>query len=202
MAKLQELMQRIRDARGTVFLFTLLFIAVAAVGLPITPMILMGGALFGVWRGVALNWVAALTGAFLCYHLSRALGKNAFRRIIERMARRRANFSGEKARRTLLRLRLIPLSPFGALNFAAGLSEMRIRDFLIATGIGILPSLTVYTYFASQVLGGGAKARNQAIVHTAIAAGVLLLMSFAPALWDKLHGSEDEADAASEKVQP
>ena len=192
-AKLQGLMQRIRDARGTVFIFTLLFIAVAAVGLPITPMILMGGALFGVWRGVALNWVSAVTGAFLCYHLSRALGKNAFRRIIESMAQRSVNFSGPKARRTLLRLRLIPMSPFGALNFAAGLGEMRIRDFLIATSIGILPSLAVYTYFASRVLGGGTKARNEALVHTAIAAGILLVISFAPTVWDKLHGSEPDS---------
>ena len=192
MAKLQELMQRIRDARGTVFIFTLLFISVAALGLPITPMILMGGALFGGLKGGALNWLSALTGAFLGYQLAHALGKNAFRRIIERLARRSVNFSGPQARRTLLRLRLVPMSPYGALNFAAGLAGMKLRDFLAATGLGILPSICILTYFASKVLGGGSKARNEALMHTAIAAGIMLLFSFAPTLWDKFHGTDND----------
>lgn len=189
--KLGDLVSRIRDARGTGVIFTLLFIGVAAVGLPITPMMLVGGALFGIWVGGLLNWGASIVGAIIGYYLARLLGKNALRRLVERMAHRTVKFSGSKARRTLLRLRLIPLTPFGGLNFAAGLGGMPFWDFVIATAIGTLPSIVVFTFFASEVLGGGAKARHDAIVDTIIAAGVLLLLSYAPALWDRVTGHSE-----------
>jgi uncharacterized membrane protein YdjX (TVP38/TMEM64 family) len=184
--KLVELVGRIRDARGTFVIFTVLFIVVAALGLPITPMILVGGALFGIWRGALLNWGAAIVGAVGGYYLARLFGKNALRHLVERMTQRSVKFSGPGARKALFRLRLIPLSPFGGLNFAAGLAGMSLPDFVIATALGTLPSIAVFTYFAAQVLGGGAKARHDAIVHTVVAALVLLLLSFAPTLWDRL----------------
>lgn len=186
--QLVDLVARVRDARGTLFIFLVLFIVVAAVGLPITPMILMGGALFGIWRGGLLNWGAATVGAIGGYYLARLFGRNALRHLVERMMHRSVKFSGPRARRTLLQLRLIPVTPYGGLNFAAGLAGMPLVDFVIATAFGTLPSIAVFTYFASQVLGGGAKARHDAIIHTVIAAAVLLLLSFAPMLWDRLTG--------------
>lgn len=191
--KLGRLVSRVRDAKYTLAIFTLLAIGVAAIGLPVTPMQLMGGALFGIWRGFALNLGTAVVGAVIGFYLARVFGKNTLKRLIERMANRSVKFTGPKARRTLVRLRLIPLTPFGAINFAAGLAGMRFWDFTIATAIGIIPSTAVFTYLAAQVIGGGAKARHAAIMHTLIASGVLLALSFLPALWDRLIGDKDEA---------
>ena len=193
---LWELITRIRDAHGTVMIFTLLFIAVAAIGLPITPLVLVGGVLFGIWKGVLLSWGASMIGAVIGYYVARKLGKNSLRRIVERLAGRHVQFAGRRARRTLLRLRLIPVSPFGGLNFAAGLAGMPFKDFFVATALGILPGLAIFTYFASQVLTGGKAARHTAIVHTLIAAGVLWALTYAPAVWDRFFGEEDDEEIA------
>jgi uncharacterized membrane protein YdjX (TVP38/TMEM64 family) len=190
--KLGRLISRIRDSKFTLAIFVLLSIGVAAVGLPVTPMQLMGGALFGIARGIALNWGTAVVGGIVGFYLARVFGKNALKRLVERMAHRNVKFSGPKARMRLFRLRLIPLTPFGAINFAAGLAGMKLWDFTLATAMGIIPSVAIITYFASQVLGGGAKARHAAIVDTIIAAGVLLVLSYGPTLWDKRHPQTDE----------
>jgi uncharacterized membrane protein YdjX (TVP38/TMEM64 family) len=190
--RLGHLVSRVRDSKFTLAIFVLLSIGVAAVGLPVTPMQLMGGALFGIWRGIALNWGTAVVGGILGFYLARAVGKNTLKRLVERMAHRTVKFSGPRARMRLFRLRLLPLTPFGAINFAAGLAGMKLWEFTVATAVGILPSVAVVTYFASQVLGGGAKARHTAIVHTLIAAGVLWVLSYTPRLWDKLHPQNGE----------
>ena len=45
----------------------------------------------------------------------------------------------------MLMLRLIPLVPFNALNYAAGATAIRTRDYMRATAIGIAPGVFVFT---------------------------------------------------------
>jgi uncharacterized membrane protein YdjX (TVP38/TMEM64 family) len=71
---------------------------------------------------------------------------------------------------------------------------MPFRNYLIATAIGIIPSIVIFTYFATKVLTGGKAARNTAIMHTLIAAGVLWALTYAPALWDRMFGADDDAE--------
>ena len=191
---LRNVVIRLRDARGTVFVYALLLTGVAAVGLPTTPLLLVGGVLFGLLRGTLISWLAMVAGAAIGYFLAHRVGKKALRRVIERMAGRNVDFSGEQARRTLLRLRLVPFTPYGALTFAAGLAGMRFRDFLTATALGVIPGVAILTYFSSQVLGG-AKTATGAIMHTVIAAVVISALSFAPNLWDRLVGRRSERNA-------
>ena len=49
-------------------------------------------------------------------------------------------------------LRLIPLIPFDAISYGAGLSKIRYMDFLGATCIGILPGVLVYSNIGDKSL--------------------------------------------------
>ncbi|WP_219418704.1 TVP38/TMEM64 family protein [Pseudonocardia nigra] len=42
------------------------------------------------------------------------------------------------------RVRLVPMLPFNALNYACGLTAVRFRDYLLGTAAGILPGATAY----------------------------------------------------------
>jgi len=44
-----------------------------------------------------------------------------------------------------LLVRLVPLFPFMAVNYAAGLSAVRQRDYLLGTAVGIVPATVGYT---------------------------------------------------------
>ena len=182
---LWSLVLRLREARGTGAIYAVLFIGVAAAGLPITPFILIGGVLFGLWMGTLISWGSAVVGAAAGYYLARRVGGNSLRRVIERFAGHDVRFTGKGAQSALFRLRLMPLTPFGALNFAAGLGGMPFGNFLIATAFGILPSVAIMTYFASAVLAGGQTARTAAIVRTIVAALAFWALSYAPRLWDR-----------------
>ncbi|MGO1469866.1 MAG: TVP38/TMEM64 family protein, partial [Tissierella sp.] len=64
----------------------------------------------------------------------------------------------------ILMLRLIPLFPFKVVSYSAGLSDIRLRDFSIATVIGSLPGIIVYTNLGDKTNEAGSKGFYQAII--------------------------------------
>jgi uncharacterized membrane protein YdjX (TVP38/TMEM64 family) len=49
----------------------------------------------------------------------------------------------------VLLLRLSPLVPFNLLNYALGLTRIRLRDYVLASWIGMLPGTLLYVYLGS-----------------------------------------------------
>lgn len=175
----------IRDAREVPYaaaIFVLVYVGVATIGLPGLPLTLAGGAIFGVAYGIALTWLGATLGATGAYLLARTLGGNALHRLLGKRAGTLDRLLDDGAFLTMLRLRLIPVVPFNALNFGAGLAGVRIAPYVAATAIGILPGTSVYTYFADSLLAGTDGARQTAFIRVAIAGVLLLALSYAPAL--------------------
>jgi uncharacterized membrane protein YdjX (TVP38/TMEM64 family) len=84
---------------------------------------------------------------------------------------------------TVLRLRLIPIVPFNALNYACGLVGLDFSAYLAGTMLGDLPVTAAYTYFADELLSGVAGARRSAFIHASLAGAVLVLLSFLPSLF-------------------
>lgn len=175
----------IRDAREVPYapaIFVLAYIVVTTIGLPALPLTLAGGAIFGLAAGIALTWIGATLGATGAYLLARSLGGDALRRLLGDRAGTLDRMLGDGAFLTMLRLRLIPVVPFNALNFGAGLAGVRLSSYVVATAIGILPGTAVYTYFADALLAGTEGARETAFTRVAIAGLMLLALSYAPAL--------------------
>jgi uncharacterized membrane protein YdjX (TVP38/TMEM64 family) len=52
-------------------------------------------------------------------------------------------------------LRLSPIVPYVLLNYALGLSRVRVRDFLLAC-FGMIPTIVMYAYYG-RVVGDVAK---------------------------------------------
>ena len=175
----------IRQAREVPFaapIFVVTYIAVTTIGLPALPLTLAGGAMFGVAAGIALTWLGATLGATGAFLLARALGGDALRRLLGDRAGTLDRLLGDGAFLTMLRLRLIPVVPFNALNFGAGLAGVRLTHYVAATAIGILPGTSVYSYFADALLAGADGARQTAFIRVAIAGALLLALSYLPAL--------------------
>lgn len=112
--------------------------------LPKTVFTLAAGAVFGVVAGVAIVVAGAMLGAVAAFGLGRWLGRDAVRRIA---GRRAGALDVRLARRGLwavMFLRLVPVVPFTAVNYLAGCTSVRVRDFLLGTAVGILPATTAY----------------------------------------------------------
>ena len=70
----------------------------------------------------------------------------------------------------VLYARIAPLMPFVAINYACGLTRLRLRDFTLATVIGISPRAFAYT-----ALGGHLD--NLDSPEAIVAVGVLVVMA-------------------------
>jgi uncharacterized membrane protein YdjX (TVP38/TMEM64 family) len=154
--------------------FVPLYAATTALGMPGTVPTLAGGAIFGVARGMLFNTIGANLGALGAFLIARYLGREFVERALKGKGAALDEKIGEHGFSTMLYLRLIPLVPFNALNFSAGVSRVSLRDYVLGTLIGMIPGTLVYTYFADALIRGTGAARREAFLHFLLAAGLLI----------------------------
>ncbi len=137
---------------AAVLAFIGIYFVVTAISLPIALILtLIGGALFGVWLGLALVSVAATLGATAAMLLSRyLLGDWVQRRWGVRLAAFNRGVETDGAY-YLLTLRLVPLFPFWLINLGVGLTNMPVRTFMWVTWAGTLPGTFLYLYFGQEL---------------------------------------------------
>ena len=115
---------------------------------------LTGGFLFGLLPGAAMTVVAATTGATLIFLAAKAgFGDALHRRVIgqgsEGMLKRLESGLRENAFNYLLMARLVPAFPFFLVNLAPAFLGIRLRTFVLATFLGIIPGTAVYTWIGA-----------------------------------------------------
>jgi uncharacterized membrane protein YdjX (TVP38/TMEM64 family) len=177
----------LREAPYAIPLFLAIYAVAGTLGVPGSILTLTGGAVFGFELGTLLNWLGASISAIGGYWLARALGRDAVERIGGRKIYALEKLADAHAFSTVLRLRLIPVLPFNALNFACGLVGLDFASYAAGTMIGDLPVTAAYTYFADALLSGVAGARRTALLHASVAGALLIALSFLPGLIKKIH---------------
>lgn len=132
--------------------FIFIYIIVAGLSLPGSPVLTMAGAfVFGVFGAVVYVIIGATIGAVTAFSLSRYLvGDWVQARYKDKLAtfNRQVEQNGVYY---LLTLRLMPLFPFTWINLFSGLTKMRLFTFLWTTALGILPGTVVNAYAGSQL---------------------------------------------------
>lgn len=124
--------------------FAALYAAVTLSPLPKTVFTLAAGALFGIGNGLPVVFVGAMVGAVAAFYLARILGRDAVRRLTGSHVNRFENLLDRHGLVAVLAARLIPVVPFTAVNYAAGMTTIRPRTFFLGTAIGILPATAAY----------------------------------------------------------
>ncbi len=104
----------------------------------------LGGALYGLWLGALLSWVAALLGAAAAFGLGRALGREAVDRLTRGRVVRADRLLSEHGFGAVVAVRLVPVLPFTAINYAAGLTGVRWRAYAAGSAVGIVPGSLAY----------------------------------------------------------
>src|SRR5215470_1882916 len=130
--------------------YMLVYAAVVALSLPGGAVLTVaGGWMFGQWLGTAAVVVAATVGATLIFLAARtALGDSLRRRAGPWLQRLQAGFQAD-AFNYLLFLRLVPLFPFFVVNLVPAFLGVRLRSFVLATLIGIIPATFIFATFGA-----------------------------------------------------
>ncbi|KAJ4950070.1 hypothetical protein NE237_026902 [Protea cynaroides] len=106
-------------------------------------MSLLAGALFGVFKGVALVVFASTSGASSCYFLSKLIGKPlVFSLWPDKLSFFQAQVAKRKERllNYMLFLRLTPTLPNTFINVASPIVDVPYHIFFLGTVIGLIPA--------------------------------------------------------------
>ena len=124
--------------------FFALYVGLALIPYPKALLTAAGGALFGLWAGAALSLAAALVGAVISFGVGRLLGREAVDRLIHGRLARVDALLADHGLSAVLIVRLVPLVPFIAINYASGLSGIRFRHYVLGSALGMVPGSLAY----------------------------------------------------------
>lgn len=141
-----------------------------------------GGAVFGSVLGTVLTVVGASLGATAAFLVGRRIGRSSVEALAGARVAKVDDWLTRRGLVAVLYTRLLPILPFNALNYVAGVTGVRLRDYVIGTVVGIIPGT-----FAFASLGGNLDDLTSpqflgavALVVVLLAAGPLLARRLGP----------------------
>lgn len=190
-AGLQDIL---RHHSAAPLLFLLFHIVASLLFLPRSAMAMVAGLIFGVWWGGMLaaagSVLGAVTGFLIARYINNGLlspGEMArFGRLVRRIE--------QGGWRAVATLRLVPVLPHTAVNYALGLTRVRLAPYAVGSLIGQLPMTVAFVQFgaASDHLMDG---KPDWMLPTALGIATLVLSSALPKLLPRLRDAGDDEPA-------
>lgn len=165
---LQRILQWIHERGAWAPVAYMLFYAVACVfAIPGSLLTLGGGFLFGIGAGIVYVSLGATAGATLAF----LVGRYVLRRWIVEKIGSNLKFQAldEAVKREgwkmVLLVRLCPIFPFPVTNYGFGITRVSLKEYVLASWIGMLPAMVVLVYIGSLAgslanLGAGNRTRT------------------------------------------
>ena len=100
------------------------------------------GLLFGVVPGIIISWLAETVGVVLSFMIMRYILRDTAHKVIEKseFLLKVDDFSGKNGLVMMLFARSIPYFPSGIITALGAISQISLRDYIIANLIGKFPS--------------------------------------------------------------
>ncbi|WP_373535073.1 TVP38/TMEM64 family protein [Microcoleus sp.] len=150
---LRTLLMRIEDLGwwgpvafvATYNLATVLFV-------PGSILTLGGGAIFGLGWGSVYVFVASTLGAIFAFAIGRYLCRDRVIKYMKSHPKFQAldRAVSEEGLKIVFLTRLCPLFPFNLLNYALGITQVSLKDYILGS-FGMIPGTILYVYSGSLV---------------------------------------------------
>ena len=100
------------------------------------------GLLFGVVPGIIISWLAETVGVVLSFMIMRYILRDTAHKVIEKseFLLKVDDFSGKNGLVMMLFARSIPYFPSGIITALGAISQISLRDYIIANLVGKFPS--------------------------------------------------------------
>lgn len=164
--------------------------------LPAFLLTFANGLAFGAFEGGVLSVASTTAASGLCFLLARGLGRAPVEAFVgKRQLAAADRWFARWGAHAVLAARLFPFMSVDLISYAAGLTGMRLRPFLGATFVGIIPSTFLYSYL-------GEKATRYVVVLLAVN-GVVLGVGVVLALLGRCRrqGGCPEREPSGQPVQ-
>jgi len=197
----------------------LIFAAVYIVGtvllVPGSVLTFAAGLAFGLVIGFPLVVVSATIGATLAFLIARHLAYDKVESLIQDRPKFKAIQSavGEGGWKVVAMLRLSPVLPFNLQNYFYGVTDLKLREYVAATFVGIMPGTLVNVYVGAAgkaASGEGASTLEWSFLAVGLVATVVVAVIVTKKAKARLkeHGvgkedgnqDGDDVDAAAQKA--
>lgn len=138
--------------------FMLLYALATVLFFPGSIMTASGGALFGPLWGTLINLAGATLGATLAFVIARYLAADWVSKKTGGKLKTLVEGVESEGWRFVAFVRLVPLFPFNLLNYALGLTRIRLLTYVITSFVCMAPGGFAYTYIGYvgvEALSGG-----------------------------------------------
>ncbi len=138
------------QAGGLLLLFGMMIIQALAIPIPSELVLIAGGLAFVFPSGWLVGALGSIIAAILSFYISRKGGRSlAIKLVGDKGIRFADNWFNRWGAWAVLLGRFAPFIPFDAISYSAGLTTMKLKNFLIPTMIGTLPRTLFYTSLGS-----------------------------------------------------
>jgi uncharacterized membrane protein YdjX (TVP38/TMEM64 family) len=156
--------ERIRDsgpAGGVAYAVS--YVVATLLLLPGSILTAGAGFAYGPLWGTLLVWPVSLLASTLAFLLGRFAGRAWVQRRLEQHPRFAAVDAamGEGGFKIVFLLRLSPIIPYSVLNYALGVTRVRLRDYFLASSLGMLPGTFLYVYLGSTITSASELVRGE-----------------------------------------
>ena len=153
-------------------LFVVLYTLCTIFFIPVSPLSAAAAVAWGWKLGGTIELVTCTVAALVPYALAR-------RGLAPWVARRihRDDLPLLDSTFTLLLLRIVPIVPFVALNYIAGATRVRTRDYVLATFAGSIPITYLFAWFVDTLAAGAMGMAAQIKIFAACAAVALVAIA-------------------------
>lgn len=158
------------------------FIVLCPVGVPATPMLIAGGMVFGAFWGTVYNVIGTYLGGVVTYFLGRALGREFFVHLLGKRLRPVERTIARRGFWSFVGLRFLPI-PYPLVNYCAAFVGVRPAFFLTTTALGLIPSLTIFTYFAATLARLGSADKTKTLIQFGVATLLIVSLAIGPQIW-------------------
>lgn len=136
-------------------IYIIIFALVPLTLFPDSIIAIAGGLIFGLVKGYIYTAIGAILGATLSFYISRKLGRNFVKKLTKEKLDNVEEMINSNGFFIIFMLRLIPLFPFDIISYGAGLTSVKYKDFILATFLGTIPGILVFTNIGAQSVNMG-----------------------------------------------
>jgi uncharacterized membrane protein YdjX (TVP38/TMEM64 family)/Fe-S oxidoreductase len=190
----QNALRELIQGYGTLapVIYMIVYTVAPALFLPGLPITIVGGILFGPFRGVIYTITGATAGACVAFLVSRYIARDWIQKKLMSPRWRRLDEGVEKHGWKIVAFtRLIPLFPFNLLNYAFGLTKIKFLHYTITTFICMLPACIAFIVFSSSFPD---LLKGKISPTLIIGFGLIVLVSLIPLFYRKYKAKKGLTD--------
>ena len=124
--------------------FSVAYAVASLTPVPKNVVSIAAGLVWGLPVGFLIVYVGAVLGAVLAFAVSRLLGRSIVERLTGTRVAQVDRLLAQRGVAAVIGARLVPLVPFTVLNYTAGLTSVRLRDYTVGTMVGMIPGTIAY----------------------------------------------------------